>query len=513
MKTRRVFMSRESSTIISDRSAASGRRTVTLVVFAGAIVAGTLAAIAYAHAELTLSHYDARAHLVVSRRVVDSLTPGWRQIGGVWLPLPHLVNLLPVQLDFAYRTGVTAVALSVAILSWGLAALAGYVQRATGSVAAALLAPALVLANPNVLYLQSTPMTEPLLFGFSLLALASVDRFVRHPGHDTAWRAGGFLAALVLTRYEGWLVASALLLLTVLILRRRALRAPLWSLPIAAIALFLVMSRASTGAWLQTSGFFVAQNPAFHDPAVVLDQIWSATGDLAGPWLLYAGLAGVIACAVRARSDPASLLPLALVATAALPALAFYEGHPLRVRYMVPLVVACGVLAGVAAGAIRAPVAWLGGRPAGPRAVRAVVAMALFAAAIATRPPLWSGAPMVREAQWETPLRLARRDVTGTLRRVYDHTPILASMGSLGHYMQEASAAGLQIRNFVHEGNGDLWAEALAHPKRHVRWILIEEQAEGGDVLAARAREDPAFLEGFERLTESGGLVLYRRND
>ena len=59
----------------------------------------------YARADLTLSHYDARAHLVVARRVVDSLTPGWRQLGGVWLPLPHLINLIPVQWDSSYRTG------------------------------------------------------------------------------------------------------------------------------------------------------------------------------------------------------------------------------------------------------------------------------------------------------------------------------------------------------------------------------------------------------------------------
>ena len=446
-----------------------------------------------------MSHYDARAHLVVARRVIDSLTPGWRQIGGVWLPLPHLINLLPVQLDVAYRTGITAVALSVAILAWGLAALAGYVQRVTGSLAAALVAPALVLANPNVLYLQSTPMTEPLLFGLSLLSLAAVDRFVRAPGPDTAWRAGAFLAALVLTRYEGWLVAAALLLITTIAMGRRVSHAPLFALPLTAIAAFLLMSRASTGTWLQTSGFFVPENPAFHDPGVVLDQIWSATADLTGDCLLYAGLAGAVACLFRARASRASLLPLALAATAALPALAFYQGHPLRVRYMVPLVVASGVLAGLVVGALRGPT------------VRAMAAGVLLVAALVTRPPLWSDAPMVREAQWETPLRLARRDVTDTLRRIYDQTPILASMGSLGHYMQEASSAGLQIRNFVHEGNGDLWAEALAHPERHVRWVLIEEQAEGGDVLAVRARTDSTFLDGFERVTERGGLALYRR--
>jgi hypothetical protein len=47
-------------------------------------------------------------------------------------------------------------------------------------------------------------------------------------------------------------------------------------------------------------------------------------------------------------------------------------------------------------------------------------------------------------------------------------------------------------------------------PRRHVRWILIEEQAEGGDVLAVRARNDAAFLDGFSRVAEGGGVALYR---
>jgi hypothetical protein len=45
-----------------------------------------------------------------------------------------------------------------------------------------------------------------------------------------------------------------------------------------------------------------------------------------------------------------------------------------------------------------------------------------------------------------------------------------------------------------------------------VEWILIEERAEGGDVLAVRSRQDPNFLAGFTRVAEGGGTALYRRN-
>ena len=62
-----------------------------------ALAIGVGSAITYYVQDLTLSHYDAKAHLVVARRIVDSMRPGWMQIGAVWLPLPHLLNLIPVQ--------------------------------------------------------------------------------------------------------------------------------------------------------------------------------------------------------------------------------------------------------------------------------------------------------------------------------------------------------------------------------------------------------------------------------
>jgi hypothetical protein len=88
----------------------------------------------------------------------------------------------------------------------------------------------------------------------------------------------------------------------------------------------------------------------------------------------------------------------------------------------------------------------------------------------------------------------------------------MASMGSLGHYMQEASRSGIAIRDFLHEGNGDIWLAALDGPRPFADWILIEEKAEGGDMLARIARERPSFLDGYRRICEGAGLALFRRD-
>ena len=59
--------------------------------------------------------------------------------------------------------------------------------------------------------------------------------------------------------------------------------------------------------------------------------------------------------------------------------------------------------------------------------------------------------------------------------------------------------------------SGDIWLAALERPQLVADWLLIEEKAEGGDMLAHIARERPAFLDGYQRVCEGAGLVLYRR--
>lgn len=493
-------MSESNVSSIADRPSRAAAVRVARAVLAGALAIMAIAAWHVASAGLTLSHYDARAHLVVARRVIDSLTPGWRQLGAVWLPLPHLLNLIPVQWNWAYRTGAIAVAISILALAWGLGRLAERVYLRTHSATVAAATAALVLLNPNLLYLASTPMTEPLLLGLSLAALAAFDAWIEIPTDATRKRAAWLTAALVLTRYEGWLVAGGLAGIAVIAGRRRPWRelVAIVAPAAAAITCFLLLSITSTGRWLPGTDFFVADGEALHKPLTAASLIWDGMLKLSNAPIVIAGLIGAGVCLARARYRSAALLPLALTLTVVLPMGAFTAGHPFRIRYMVPLVAASGVLAGVLLSSL-------------PRRVQPWMSTALVAACLWLSPPFSLTAPMPVEAQWETPFRLQRQTVTRELQVRYDGTPILASMGSLAHYMHESSWIGLGIGNFVHEGNGDLWLEALRSPRRSVRWILIEGRAEGGDMLAARSRDDPHFLDGFTRVAEGGGLTLYER--
>ncbi len=491
-------------------SRASGRWDVDRLPVALAAVT-TLTGVAmawwYFHAGLTLSHYDAKAHLVVARRIIDSLTPGWQQIGAVWLPLPHLLNVIPVQIDELYRTGLSAVALSVASFALAAYSVARLIVRATGSKVGAIAGCVSFILNPNLLYLQATPMTEPLLIGLLLLSTLLVYEWASSGAGMSPRAAGGAMALACLTRYEAWPACAALLGTSLCVFLRRgdATRvalsaiASLAAYPGAAVLGFLVLSRMTVGEWFVTSGFFVPDSRVAGRPVLSLIQVWWGAHQLSGYGLMTFALLSVAVILWRALREPEGV-PLAIVlaplASMLLPWYAFLQGHPFRIRYMVPVVAAGALCSGVAVGLSR----W---RNAGAAMLLALTVLELN--------PIDQRAPMVLEAQWDRPYGRGRQDVTRCLQSRYKGETIMVSMGSLAHYLQELSAAGFALRDFVHEGNGDLWRSTLDDPRSIAGWILVEERAEGGDMLAAMGRSRPQFFEGFVRTCEGGGVALYQR--
>jgi hypothetical protein len=517
---------------------------LSLAIAAIVAVAGAAAAYHYHQLGLTLAHYDARAHLVVARRILDSLTPGWQQIGAVWLPLPHLLNMLPVQVDAFYRNGMSGVAISILSMALGAGSLAWLLLRTTGSITAALTGAALLLMNPNVLYLQSTPMTEPLLFGLTLFAVAATAWWVLppeggshgvpaeagnhteqvwlppsggttsrtpHPAPRHAKLAGVALVAACLTRYEAWPITAAILGLALLVMLRRGepwlpaltdvARLALW--PAIAIVVFSANSRWVVGSWFVSNDFFVPENvEAMGRPLVAWEQLREGLVELAGPWLPRAGYLGAALVTwawVRSAQRAPLFLLLALVAAAAVPMTAYMQGHPFRIRYDAPLVIASAALA---AGGIA--VLW--------RPLRPFVAALLLILVVRDAWPLDRDAPLVVESQREARNMEGRRAITAYLQSHYDDDVIMMSMGSLGHYMHDLSLAGFDIKHFLHEGNGEIWRFAMLEPRGHAGWLIIEGSAEGGDALhhaSLRAR----WLEGFEKVAEGGGATLYRGTD
>jgi hypothetical protein len=392
------------------------------------------------------------------------------------------------------------------VAAWALASL---ILRTTKSVAGAVAGAALLLLNPNVLYLQSTPMTEPLLFGTTMLSLMLTASWLDR-GVDAPPTAPGLaLVAASMTRYEGWPITAAIVGLAGLVMLRRgvppgrAVRAlaRLAAYPVVAVIVFTVNSRYTTGSWFIPNDFFVPENiEALGHPMVAFDQVREGLYRISGSalvWSAYAGAALAALAWLRSKERAPIILLIALSAAAALPVYAYWSGHPFRIRYDVPLVAACAALSGAFVALL-----W---RPLRPVAAALLVALTLWQSH-----PLDRQAPMIVEAQRDAANMAGRRAVTTYLVSHYDGRTILVSMGSLGHYMHDLSHAGFRIHDFLHEGNGKAWPFAMLRARGVAGWVLIEESAEGGDGLYWQSKRNHRFLEGFERVAEGGNVALYR---
>ena len=159
-----------------------------------------------------LNYGDAVAHLHIARRVIDSHRPGLSQLGSVWLPLPHLL-LLPFVAVYAWWAngiaGLIPSALAYIAGCAGVYRLARHWLRPS----AAVVALAFFALNPNLLYLQTTAMTEP-LFLCEMVWLAVWLLEWRGALNNDPLRAARLLCcialvliAAVFTRYDGWILA------------------------------------------------------------------------------------------------------------------------------------------------------------------------------------------------------------------------------------------------------------------------------------------------------------------
>lgn len=446
---------------------------------------------------------------MVARRILDSLCPGWQQIGAVWLPLPHVLNAVPVQVDSWYRSGASGTAISVLSLGVTAWATARLIIGSTRSAIGALVAAALLVLNPNVLYLQSTPMTEPLLLATVMLAVVFTVEWIEDGAPLPPRRPGWAIVAASMTRYEALPIVATLLVLSALALVRRGMPLPrsiravarLTVYPVVAMALFSANSRWTTGDWFIPAGFYVPENTALGNASLAFEQVRESLYKLSGTawvWPAYASGALVALTFIRSRSRAPLVLLFALAAAAALPWYAYYQGHPLRVRYAFPLILTCSALTGAGIGLLWSP-------------IRPVAAALVIGWVLSQSSPLDRQAPLVTESQRDAAIRRDREAVTEYLRQHWDRTTIMMSMGSLAHYMHDLSHLGINIREFLQEGNEQLWVHAATRgPRGFVKWVVVEEHAEGGDVLFHAGRRDPHFFDGFERVAAGGGVVLYR---
>ncbi len=268
----------------------------------------------------TLYSGDAESHLDIARRVIDSRTPGWPQLGTTWLPLPHLLMIPLVQNDWLWQTGLAGGIVSGFCMTLAGTFLFAAMRRFFGSALAGWAAAGVFLLNPNTLYLGSIPMTEAAYFAslFGLVYFSA--RFAETQGWGALISAGVTACAGTLTRYEAWFLLPFVAVYLLIVGGKRRWWAVGW---------FCAIAGAGPAMWFWHNWWY------FEDALYFYRGPWSAMaiqGKLpypgkddwrqatryffeAGKWIagwpaFAVGLAGLIAAAFRKVFWPLLLLAL-----------------------------------------------------------------------------------------------------------------------------------------------------------------------------------------------------------
>ena len=220
-----------------------------------------------------LLYGDAVAHLGIARRILDSRNPGLIQLGGVWLPLPHLLILPFVQKLEWWQNGLAGAwpsLLCYIASAAGFYRLSRYLLKPRWAIAAT----AFYALNPNLLYLATTAMTEPLflalLIWITLLTVECVAA-IHAPRPTVVARRLIFIAIVILaavyTRYDGWVLgAAAWCVVTFALAHRR----DVWRSVAPSFVLFTLLVVAGPVSWLAYNQHF------FHDPLDFIRGPYSA---------------------------------------------------------------------------------------------------------------------------------------------------------------------------------------------------------------------------------------------
>jgi hypothetical protein len=501
--------------------------------------AASLAATAWSWQNHAMLNYgDAVAHLHIARRVLDSHRPGLSQLGSVWLPLPHLLMIPFVAVHAWWANGVAGLIPSA--LAWMAACYGLYkLARRWLDPAPAAIALAFFALNPNLLYMQTTGMTEPLFVCEMVWAAlwlvewrASIDEPKTWRSTRLLWLIALVLVAAVFTRYDGWIMALlAWTAIGIVLLRRGRLGSPaFWLASIVVVSapiVWFVYNAVVFGDWLDFArGPYSAlaielrtatpgegpPHPGWHNPWVSLLFFMKAAelDAAAASWgntLLSVSVFGVIwAWLIARRRAFAWTLLLWLpvpfyaysVAFGSVPIFlpVWWPHSYYNTRYGLELLPAFALGVGFAAGFLLAAVREFKAKALPVTAGLMMVIVVANAFAVLLQHPLVyvEGARNIEARQsFEFEIPPAMRALLAS----HPGGPVLMNTSV---YPQIVAFTGIPLRQTINESDMEFYADALAAPAQRAAVVLAFD----GDQIDQAVKAHPAGLRKVGRFTSQG---------
>ncbi len=474
-----------------------------------------------------LLYGDAVAHINIARRVFDSRTPGLLQLGTVWLPLPHLLMVPFLLSDWAWQTGVGGSLPSMAAFVLGAVGifrlLRGTIRPSSSDILTRVvpwLGALIYAANPNLIYLQTTAMTEPLYLAFFIWSLVHLHEFSQACGKtregatadcSSLTKCGLCLMGACLTRYDGWFLAAIVCLAAAIAVLRSKQENPQFRRGLVTLVL---LAAAAPIVWLSYNAIIYRNPLEFANgpySARAIEQKTAVAGAPLHPgarhlsiaagyflksaqlnvgekvwgrmWIVLLLMGTLLASLLRPYTTPLLLLwaPLPFYALSIA-----YGSVPLflpvwwpfsyyNVRYGVELLPAFAVFAplgiylvGTLIGKIKARIA-------------IVAALALFV--LGSYASIWRNPVCFGEAWTNSRGRLAiEGEVAEFLKALPADSTLLMYLGDHVGALQQA---GIPLRRVINEGNHrtwkqpsdpeGLWERALVRPEQFADFVITFE--------------------------------------
>jgi len=503
-----------------------------LALFSG--LAATMWALA---THTVLAYGDAEAHLNISKRVVSGLTAGLAQLGSVWLPLPHLFMVPFVANDDLWRTGLAGAA--VGVPSLGLAAVMSYRTSylLTGSIAASWLAPLVIIANPNALYLAATPMTELLLLAMVASSLYFLCKWILHDGINNLVLTAVFASLATLVRYDGWVFVlietGAVLVIAAVRHRTRAsvegLGVLFGALAFTGIAGWLLWNQLifsdplyfaeSVYGSAEQQQFFLRTGllPTYHDAGKSILYWFEDVRIIAGSALLLLatlGLAFLIAKSIRQRRIGPPLIAATALSCFAFYILSLYLGQASLIlpRFAAPEApytmsnLRYGLQALLPIGVFIAYLAARKPRPLVPILAAVVAAQGIFF--LATNQVMAYQDGTVGLSSQRVSKGPDSPVVEDWLRRNYDGGLVL-----MDDYRRPIGPveSGIPMNSFIGVGNKPYWQESLDNPAQHAEWVILQQANTDAVWTGFSPQSRDILADHFVVVFRSGEILVYKR--
>jgi len=474
---------------------------------------------------LTLLYTDAQSHLLIAKRVIDSPTPGFAQLGNVWPVIQHVLMLPLIWSDTLFETGIAGSAISMIFFVLTALVLHETTSMITGDLRAGVVTGLVFVMQPDVGYMQATAMSElPLLF-FTALSVYYLLCWSRDPeNHIHIFRMSVALILATLTRYEGWILLGTIFVSFLFICYRYGYLKV--EKKMEAFLLFFLPSFVGVLGWVVWNGVIVHDPLYFMRGEYAKPSLWVGENDKAvgnvwisiqtyfyaiyeilGWALIAVALLALVYFIYKTRFEQETLgLYVLLFPVVFFPAMLYMGQRPLHVeqinsdlynvRFALQIVLIVAILVGyLVAGRVKLQAAII-------IPIILLSAYQTYTSDIVTlEEPLGdvstqTSAPFLEVSDW--------------LEDNYSEGRILME----GYGNDEIQfRSGLPIQETVYEGSFRLWDRALVAPHNHVEWIVMrgEEENFPSDLVWQELHGTSLLLDHFVCVYSNGTIEVYNK--